>query len=366
MRRLLIGIGVLVVVAVGALVIFSLAGGNGEDDPAETTLPPVETGDLVEADAVVVPVRSADLSLPSAGTVAELLVAVGEQVDAGQVLVRLDAEQEAAALAEAGAALASARAGLAQLTAAQAKEEADEADARPVELAAARTAVLDARQVLKDAQDIAQITQETQDRASASQRALDNAGRDVIVARLDGNAEIEAAQKSYDESEEDYSDVYSKWLGLTPSEEESSQDPDALFEAWDLDLETVFDRANLPSTGLAVANDPSTVWNELIVYIWAGDNALKRTCGAGISASMRSHSRSRSSRDRATTPSSTWRGAWRTWRGPGCACCTAAASTTTRPAHCVPRGWAPGSASRSLGDRAQPCATPCAMARSGA
>ena len=107
MRRLLIGIGVLVVVAVGALVIFSLAGGNGEDDPAETTLPPVETGDLVEADAVVVPVRSADLSLPSAGTVAELLVAVGEQVDAGQVLVRLDAEQEAAALAEAGAALAS-------------------------------------------------------------------------------------------------------------------------------------------------------------------------------------------------------------------------------------------------------------------
>ena len=55
MRRLLIGIGVLVVAAVGALVIFSLAGGNGEDDPAETTLPPVETGDLVEADAVVVP-----------------------------------------------------------------------------------------------------------------------------------------------------------------------------------------------------------------------------------------------------------------------------------------------------------------------
>ncbi|MCH7646278.1 MAG: biotin/lipoyl-binding protein, partial [Nitrospinae bacterium] len=84
----------------------------------------IERGVVVEADAVVVPVRSADLSLPSAGTVAELLVAVGEQVDAGQVLVRLDAEQEAAALAEAGAALESARADLAQLTAAQAKEEA--------------------------------------------------------------------------------------------------------------------------------------------------------------------------------------------------------------------------------------------------
>lgn len=278
MRRLFIGIGVLAVLAVGALVVFSLVGGADEDDPA-TTLPPVNTADLVEADAVVVPVRSADLSLPSAGTVAELLVAEGERVEAGQVLLRLAAEQEAAALAEAEAALASALAGLAEVTATQAKEEADEDDARPAELAAAQTAVLDAQQVLKDAEDIAQVTRETQDSADASKRRLDSARRDVIVARLDGNADIEAAQESYDDAEEDYSGVYTKWLGLRPSEEELGQDPDALFEVWGVDLEEVFDRANIRFTGLAVDNDPSTVWSELVVFIWAVDNALLRTCG---------------------------------------------------------------------------------------
>ena len=277
MKRLLIGIGVLAVVVAGALVIFTRGGGDDGDDPT-TTLPPVNTGDLVEADAVVVPVRSADLSLPSVGTVAELLVAEGERVEAGQVLIRLDAEQETAALAEAEAALASARAGLAELMATQAKEEADEDDARPTQLAAARTGVLEAQRDLKDAEDIAEITREAQDKVNASKRSVENAGRDVVVARLDGNAEIDAAQESYDDAEEDYSGVSVKWLGFTPGEEELLQDPDTLFEAWGLDLDAVFDRANLP-TGLAVENDPATVWDELIVFIWAGDRNLKRSCG---------------------------------------------------------------------------------------
>lgn len=281
MKKLVFGIGVLAVVAAGAFVVFGLGGGNGGDDGAATTLPPVNTGDLVEADAVVVPVRSAGLSLPAAGTVVELLVAVGERVEAGQLLIRVDAEREAAALAEAEAALASARAALAQLRAAQAKEEADEEDARPAELAAARTAVLDAQRALEDAEDTSGITEEAQDTAGAAERDVASAERDVTVARLDGNAETEAAQKSYDEAEEGYRVVYAKWLGVTPSEAESSQDPDALFSAWGLDLEVVFDRANLTSGDLAVANDPSTVWNELIVFIWAGDQSLDRTCDAG-------------------------------------------------------------------------------------
>ena len=281
MRRLLIGIGVLVVVAAGAFVVFGPGGGNGEDDAPTTTLPPVDTGALVEADAIVVPVRSAGLSLPGAGRVAEILVAVGERVEAGQVLIRLDAEQEAAALAEAEAALASALARLAQLRAAQAKDEAGEDEARPVQLAAARTAVLDARQVLEDAQDLSGITEETQDRASSSQRDLDSAGRDLIIAQLDGKADTEAAQESHDKAKDDYRDVYAKWLGITPSEEDLGHDPDSLFQAWGLDLEVAFDRASLTSTGLPVANDPSTVWNEIVVFTWSGDSNLDRTCGAG-------------------------------------------------------------------------------------
>ncbi len=280
MKKLVIGIGVLVVVAGALVLFFSLSGGNDDDDAGTATLPPVNTADLVEADAVVVPIRTADLSLPGAGRVAELLVALGEQVEAGQVLVRLDAEQEAAALAEAEAALASAQAKLAQLRATQAKDEADDEEARPVKLAAARTAVLDAQQVLEDAEDISGITEEAQDRASASQRDVANAGRDLTVARLDGNAEVGAAQERFDEAKEDYRDVYAAWLGITMSEADSRQAPDALFEAWGLDLEAVFDRANLTSAGLPVANDPSTIWNELVVFIRAGDSTLDTTCGA--------------------------------------------------------------------------------------
>ena len=89
-----------------------------------------ESGDVV-ADAVVVPVRDAQLSLPTGGIVAEVLVGEGDEVEAGQVILRLDSVRQEAAVAQAEAQVARVEASLAEL----------QAGARPEEIAAARAAV---------------------------------------------------------------------------------------------------------------------------------------------------------------------------------------------------------------------------------
>ena len=68
--------------------------------PRSTPLPPIAGGGL-SSEARVVPVRSAALSLPSGGLIGELLVAEGEQVTAGQPLLRLDRARSEAGVAPA-------------------------------------------------------------------------------------------------------------------------------------------------------------------------------------------------------------------------------------------------------------------------
>ena len=58
----------------------------------------ISAGGEIEAEGKVVPVRHAALGFPVGGTVAEVVVEEGEQVDAGQLLVRLDGSQQAAAV----------------------------------------------------------------------------------------------------------------------------------------------------------------------------------------------------------------------------------------------------------------------------
>ncbi len=126
------------------VVIFSLLGSTlyfafgrdaasvpGPSVEASDVVPPVRAGNLVVAEARVIPLRSAELSLPVAGRVAEVAVVEGEQVTAGQVLMRLDARKQAAAVAQAEAEVQRARARLAEL----------KAGSRPQEIAAAQAAV---------------------------------------------------------------------------------------------------------------------------------------------------------------------------------------------------------------------------------
>ena len=106
MKNVRIGIILIaVLIGVGSLLAGCSSSGGSEAEPEATTeqLPVVrDSGDIV-SDAVVVPVRDAQLSLPTGGIVAEVLVAEGDQVDAGQVLLRLDSARQEAAVAQAEA-----------------------------------------------------------------------------------------------------------------------------------------------------------------------------------------------------------------------------------------------------------------------
>jgi HlyD family secretion protein len=169
MKKLVIGIVVLAVVAVAAYLILGrvgLSAAASQPAPQTTTgIPPVEASRDVVADAVVVPVRSARLSLPSGGIVARVLVAQGDRVEADQVLMQLGAARQAAAVAQAQAQLLRAQNGLAELKAgsrpqeieaAQAAVEAAQAQlarieqgARPEEIAAAGAALAGAQASLQ-------------------------------------------------------------------------------------------------------------------------------------------------------------------------------------------------------------------------
>lgn len=73
----------------------------------------VDTGvDVVSAEGQIVPLRQANLAFRASGRVAELLVANGDQVEAGQPLIRLEAQEQALQVDEAETAVIQANAGL--------------------------------------------------------------------------------------------------------------------------------------------------------------------------------------------------------------------------------------------------------------
>ncbi|MFQ5593051.1 MAG: HlyD family secretion protein [Anaerolineae bacterium] len=118
MRKLIVGIFVLVVIAGGAYVAFGRPGkspfASQTTTEAAPILPAVEADNNVVADAVVVPVQHVALSMPTGGIAAEVLVSEGERVEVGQVLIRLNSAQQAAAVAQARANVAGAEAQLAK------------------------------------------------------------------------------------------------------------------------------------------------------------------------------------------------------------------------------------------------------------
>jgi HlyD family secretion protein len=90
------------------------AGATPTPKPAPT-LPAIKVSSKVVAEGKVVPMKGAALSFQVAGTVAELLVKVGERVESGAVIARLDTKQLDLQLAQAEANYAAAQARHAQL-----------------------------------------------------------------------------------------------------------------------------------------------------------------------------------------------------------------------------------------------------------
>ena len=147
-------------------------------------------------------------------------------------------------------------------------ESAANLAARQKALADARIKLLDARGALADAEDLNEVLQDGQDRVDTARKNLANATRDLVVATLAREDKVDAAQERFDDEEQQHRNVYKKWLGVVMTDEETGKDPDTLFEAWEVDLESVFDARNLVYSGGVAPDVPSTRWNELTIYAW--------------------------------------------------------------------------------------------------
>ncbi len=114
---------VLVIAVIGG-VMAGCSSSNATKTPTPTATPRITHPSGATTQGYVTPIHHADLAFRTSGRVAQMLVAEGDQVKAGQPLIKLqDAELKAA--------LAQAQADLARL----------QADARPEEVAAAQASL---------------------------------------------------------------------------------------------------------------------------------------------------------------------------------------------------------------------------------
>lgn len=229
MRKWIIIAVVVILVGVGGFAILNsddgLPGilGRAQPEPTPTPLPAVQASPEVIVDAIVVPVRYADLSFESSGTVDEVLVEEGERVEGGQLIARLDSERQAIAIAQAEARVRSAQARINELRAGARQEEIAAAEAaadiaranlaqiregsRPEDIAAAR-ASLDAAQAnlqeLLEGADDAELIQALADVQNAeaalrqAQTAYDEVKWRADVGALPQAAELERASNNYE------------------------------------------------------------------------------------------------------------------------------------------------------------------------
>jgi HlyD family secretion protein len=162
-------------------------------------LAPVKASGDVTAEGKVVPQRQASLSLPVSGIVAEVVVKEGDQVQAGQLVLRLNNGQQTAAVAQAQAAVQQAQAQLAQtksgareqeIAAAQAALDAAKAQVAKLNEGALPEDVAAAEAALAAARADQQIANE-----GADPQALIAASADLANAQ----AAVQQAQAAYDQ-----------------------------------------------------------------------------------------------------------------------------------------------------------------------
>ena len=226
MRRWIIILIIVLVVAGGAGYYYISQGDMQPPSVAGSTptpLPAIETSPQVIVDAVVVPARTANLSLAASGIVAEVLVAEGDFVEAGQVIARLENERQVIAIAQSEAQVRSVQARIAELQAGSRREEIAASQAavdiasanlnkllegsRQEDIAAAEAGLAAAQaayqQVLDGAED-EQLIQAEADLANAeatlrqAQSAFDDVKWRNDVAALPQSSELERATNNYE------------------------------------------------------------------------------------------------------------------------------------------------------------------------
>ncbi len=191
------GIVVLVLMA-GGVAAFTMQRTASAQAEQPATAAAAEPNRGVVAEGVVVPVEWAAVSSQAGGRVAEVLVREGEQVTAGQAMVRVESSRQAAAVAQAAAGLARAQARLAEL----------KAGPRAEEIAVAESAVSVAQAQLGRAQqgakaeDVAAAEAAVAAAQASLNKVLEGAAPGALIAaRTDlanAKAALEVAQAGYD------------------------------------------------------------------------------------------------------------------------------------------------------------------------
>jgi multidrug resistance efflux pump len=188
-------IKVLSFVAVAAVAIVTLGGCGGGTEQTPTPMPEPEFASLVSVTGEVVPARWAVLSIQTGGIVADVLVEPGDEVKAGDLLVKLDTLDAELIVREAEAQLVNARAQVKRL----------EAQPRAVDVAVAEQRVDEAET------GIAQAVAE-RERLSSGVIRSDIAKAEAELASAE--AERRAARIDYDELQDDLeNDVVEDWEG---------------------------------------------------------------------------------------------------------------------------------------------------------
>lgn len=191
-----------------ALSLFLLAGCSFLSQPTPTpvavvatAVPPVSS--VARAAGTIVPVRKALLGLTGTGRVASIAVAVGDEVQAGDLLVQLEDAGAQAALAQAQAGLLVAQAQLAglqagpqpeQVAAAQARLEGAQAHLDQLTLDRLLTPATPSQ--LAEAQALVKSAQADLDLLSAATRPSTLAGAEAGIAQA--AAGVQAAQTALD------------------------------------------------------------------------------------------------------------------------------------------------------------------------
>jgi HlyD family secretion protein len=184
----MIAIVVLVVLGGGGYLAVTASQGKPGNAPQPTTTPigkttSINTGGEVVAEAEVLPIRFAELSLATTGIISQVLVAEGDSVKQGQALLRIDSKRQAAAVTQAQAALDAAKAKQATSQAMLAKAQAAlaqlRAGPRAEDIATAAAAVGVAQAELAKAQAGADTTS-----LATAKANVDKAARAVQQAQF--------------------------------------------------------------------------------------------------------------------------------------------------------------------------------------
>ncbi len=138
--------------------------------------------------------------------------------------------------------------------------------ARDARIARTRLAILDLQNALEDAQDFDKIVQDAEGAVIIATALLSNAERDLEATELEVAEAIRVAEEALEDAEFDWQMVHNHYMGIELDSEELLMTPEALFDAWDVDLAILFNRRHAPIKNNNFVDNPDTRWSELKVF----------------------------------------------------------------------------------------------------